>query len=221
MEFENIPELHNDDQMVMISAIEHYSYCPRQCALIHVAQIFEENEFTLKGRYQHERVDTSDWEVLPGARIERALPLWSDDLGLIGKADVVEFREDGSIYPVEYKHGPRKKNNHDDLQLCAQAACLEEMFHTPIISGAIYHISSHRRREVVFTEQLRELMRSAILAIREMILNGIIPPPVNDIRCRNCSLFEVCMPEVIIEARYDWHLRDLYRLGSNSAEDEG
>ena len=115
-----------EEEFVMISALEHWSYCPRQCALIHVEQTFDENLYTLRGRAVHKRVDEPVVEEQAGVRIERALPLWSKALGLIGKADVVEFHGE-TVYPVEYKHGPHREQEHDDLQLCAQALCLEEM----------------------------------------------------------------------------------------------
>src|SRR5438552_3319316 len=114
------------DNPIMISALEHYSYCPRQCALIHQEQTFSENLYTLRGRAVHEQVDEPEAVVEKGVRVERALPLWSNRLGLVGKADVVEFRGE-TPYPVEYKHGPPREKEHDELQLCAQALCLEEM----------------------------------------------------------------------------------------------
>ena len=141
------PPSWDDADLVMVSALEHWSYCPRQCALIHVEQTFDENLYTLRGRMLHERVDVPEAEQREGVRIERALPLWSDRLGLVGKADVVEFHGDAP-YPVEYKHGPRQHWGHDDLQLCAQALCLEDMTGQPVPAGAIYHHSSRRRREL-------------------------------------------------------------------------
>ncbi len=125
---------------IMISALEHYSYCPRQCSLIHVEQTFDENIYTMRGQALHRRVDEVKSEYQEGVRIERALPLWSHRLGLIGKADVVEFHGK-TPYPVEYKHGPRRKKEHDDLQLCAQAICLEEMTGEEAPKGAIFHHS--------------------------------------------------------------------------------
>ena len=116
----------SDDDLIMISALEHYSYCPRQYALIHQEQTYDENLYTLRGRAVHKQVDEPEYEVAHGVRVERALSLWSDRLGLIGRADVVEFHG-ATPYPVEYKHGPRRQKEHDDLQLCAQALCLEEM----------------------------------------------------------------------------------------------
>ena len=184
---------------VMISALEHWSYCPRQCALIHIEQTFDENLYTLRGRAVHEQVDIPEVEIQAGVRIERALPLWSKHLGLIGKADVVEFH--GKVpYPVEYKHGSKAKTwGHEDLQLCAQAICLEEMTGQEVSCWAIYHFKSRRRREVVFDQPLRDAVAKAVQDIREMLGTKKLPTPVNDKRCEHCSLQESCMPAVIGE----------------------
>ena len=188
----------SDDDPIMISALEHWSYCPRQCALIHVEQTFDENLYTLRGQAVHKRVDEPESEIVDGVRVERAVPLWSKRLGLIGRADVVEFH--GVVpYPVEYKHGPRREQEHDDLQLCAQAICLEEMTGKAVPDGAIYHHSSRRRREVTFTADLRDRVAEVVTQIRAMIQAKTIPPPVNDARCKHCSLSEACMPSVIGE----------------------
>src|SRR5262249_13797223 len=144
----------DDADLVLVSALEHWSYCPRQCALIHLDQVWDENIFTLRGRTTHEKVDVPEGELRDGVRVERGLPIWSDRLGLVGKADVVEYHG-LTPYPVEYKHGPRRCHGHDDLQLCAQALCLEEMTAQPVPHGAVYHHSSRRRREVVFDAALR------------------------------------------------------------------
>lgn len=187
------------DDLIPISALNHFSYCPRRCALIHVEQIYNENIYTMRGRDLHERTDQpteSGWEE--GVRIERALPLWSKRLGLIGKADVVEFHGE-TPYPVEYKSGRSRRFENDDLQVCAQAMCLEEMTGQSVSRGAIYHHSSRRRREVVFTSALRERVEETITGIRQMLGSGTIPPPVNDRRCEHCSLRESCLPAVIGE----------------------
>jgi CRISPR-associated exonuclease Cas4 len=153
----------------------------------------------MRGRDLHERTDApeeSGWE--DGMRVERALPLWSNRLGLIGKADVVEFH--GEVpYPVEYKSGRLDKYVNDDLQLCAQAICLEEMTGNQVPRGAIYHHGSRRRREVVFDQALRAKVEETVIAVRRMLTDKVIPPPVNDARCRHCSLLESCMPAVIGE----------------------
>lgn len=183
-----------EEELVMISALEHYSYCPRQCALIHVEQVFDENLYTLRGRRAHERADDPGSTLEDGLRVERGLPLFSERLGLIGKADVVEFGFDGTPYPVEYKHGARRQTRHDDIQLCAQAMCLEEMLGRGVPRGAIYHHSSRRRREVSFDGELRSLTGETVRAVREMLASGSVPPPVADARCPKCSLYDACMP---------------------------
>ncbi|RJX23317.1 MAG: CRISPR-associated protein Cas4 [Ammonifex sp.] len=188
------------EDLVMVSALEHYSYCPRQCALIHVEQVFDENVYTMRGRRLHERVDEPCANQEGGVRIERALPIWSERLGLIGKADVVEFYGN-TPYPVEYKHGPRRKHRHDDLQLCAQAICLEEMTGQAVPKGAIFHHSSRRRREVVFSVELRDKVAKTVDAVRKMLKEPRLPPPFNDERCPNCSLINSCLPGAVAERK--------------------
>jgi len=186
----------NTTDPVMISALEHYSYCPRQCALIHLEQVWDENIYTMRGRDVHENVHDDASLLQDGMRIERALPIWSKRLGLVGKADLVEFH--GVMpYPVEYKSGRHRKGRHETIQLLAQAACLEEMFDVPVEKGAIYWHGSRERKEVVFTENMRGLLDSVVCSVREMLAGHKIPPPVNDNRCRDCSLKESCMPQVL------------------------
>lgn len=195
---------------IPISALQHWSYCPRQCALIHVEQVFADNAFTARGNAVHALVDEPGAECKGTVRIERAMPLWNDRLGLIGKADLVEFDASGSAYPVEYKHGPRRKKQHDDLQLAAQALCLEEMTGKPVTHGAIFHFSSRRRREVAIDETQRSAVQAAITAVRDMLSAARLPPPANDARCRHCSLLGLCQPKVVAEAaRYHQQLAQL------------
>ena len=186
----------SDDDLIMISALEHYSYCPRQCALIHQEQTYDENLYTLRGRAVHKQVDEPEHTVEAGIRVERALSLWSDRLGLTGRADVVEFHG-ATPYPVEYKHGPRRQKEHDDLQLCAQALCLEEMTGQDVPEGAIFHHSSRRRRIVHFTPALREKVAQTVAAIRQIATDPTLPPAVNDARCTHCSLQDACLPSVM------------------------
>ena len=178
---------------IPISALSHYSYCPRRCALIHLEQTFDENIYTLKGELLHERVHDGDVQVEAGVRIERALPLWSSKLGLIGKSDVVEHQGD-TPYPVEYKVGRRRDEPHTPIQLCAQAMCLEEMTGKHVPRGAIYYHASRRRREIVFDKVMRAQVRAAAAAVRDMLARRIVPPPPNDERCHHCSLRESCLP---------------------------
>lgn len=183
---------------IPLSALQHWCYCPRQCALIHIEQAFADNLHTLRGQAVHKQVDQPGVETRADRRVERALPLWNDRLGLIGKADIVEFEADGTPYPVEYKHGSRNKAAWiaacDDLQLAAQALCLEEMTGKPVLAGALYYATSRRRREVAITTALRGRVAEAVAAVRVLLDDGAMPPAVNDARCKNCSLIELCQP---------------------------
>jgi CRISPR-associated exonuclease Cas4 len=210
---ENLSARWSDDDLVLISALEHWRYCPRQCALIHLERTFDENVYTLRGRFLHQKVDQEDQETREGVRIEYALPLWSDRLGLIGKADRVEFHG-ATPYPVEYKLGRRRPRGAFVVQLCAQAVCLEEMTAQPVPRGAVYHHGSRRRREVVFTPAMREEVAQCAEAVRQMLRGGRLPPPVRDARCRLCSLRESCMPgTVAAEGRLRALMAGLYSAG--------
>ncbi len=203
----------DDDWPVLISALEHFSYCPRQCALIHVERIFDENVFTLRGRHAHERADEPHTTLENGVRLERALPLWSDRLGLQGRGDVVEFHPDGRVIPVEYKNGPRRERRHDDVQLCAQALCLEEMLSIPVETGAVYSLQTHRRRDVPFTDELRDETLDIIAQVRAVQQSdGPLPPALNDTRCPRCSLLDACVPATVVAARHARLSRQLYTL---------
>lgn len=182
------------DDYIMISALQHYAYCPRQCALIHIEQTWDENLFTLRGNRVHEKVNVPEDELIEGTRVERAMPLWSHRLGLTGIADVVEFDASDRPYPVEYKVGAHKAREADSIQLCAQALCLEEMLGCQVEKGAIYHFKSRRRREVLLDEKLRSRTLHTITQTRELIASGQLPPPVADSRCEDCSLLDACLP---------------------------
>ncbi len=189
----------DDLEPVNVSALNQYAYCRRRCALIYLENEFADNRHTASGNAEHARVDrVAHASNREGARVEYALPIWSERLGLIGKGDVVEFWPDGTIYPVEYKHGAKKQHDNDDLQLAAQALCLEEMFGRPILRGAIFHARSKRRREVMFTSQLRAATEQTVASIRQMLMAQTMPPPlINDTRCRECSLIDLCQPQAL------------------------
>lgn len=190
--------------LIPISAIEHWSYCPRQCGLIHLERTFDENLYTIRGQIAHERVDEAESDRSGDMTILRSLPLWSDRLGLVGKADIVERRE-GGLYPVEFKVGP-PAGRHAALQLCAQALCLEEMTGIAIPCGATFHVATRRREEVVFDAALRGEATAIVGAIRSMLDDQALPPPVSDNRCRRCSLADSCQPAAMtaVAAREAW-----------------
>lgn len=187
---------------ISLSALQHWHYCPRQCGLIHLEQVFDDNVHTLRGQAVHGKADQPGVETAKGVRVERALPLWHEALGLIGKSDVVEFLAGGVPYPVEYKHGSRNKAADiaacDDIQLAAQALCLESMTGKPVNEGALYYASSKRRRVVPITAQLRLEVANTANAIRQMLASGQLPPPLAGEqaarRCKACSLQERCQP---------------------------
>lgn len=207
------------EDAITISALQHYSYCPRQCALIHIEQTFDENLYTLRGQAVHKQVEIPESRLEDGVRVERALPLYSKRLGLVGKADVVEFLSDGTPYPVEYKHGPRRAHVHDEIQLAAQAMCLEEMTARSVPKGAIYHHSSRRRREVLIGSDLRSEVERIIALIQSMLIAEKLPPPVNDARCQRCSLQDACQPEVVAATdRLQKMQVDLYRIEEDACD---
>jgi CRISPR-associated exonuclease Cas4 len=196
--------------MIPLSALNHFLFCPRRAALIHVEGIFEDNHHTLRGDIVHEHADLAGYEVVKGVTLLRALPVFSERLGLSGKCDIVEARSQEaqsgsepshvgsykSLVPVEYKKGKRRQFENDDAQLCAQALCLEEMFKLPVERGAVFHAESKRRREVEFTPELRTLTEAAIQQLHRLLALEQVPPAEFKPACEECSLFKICLPRV-------------------------
>ncbi len=180
---------------VLLSALNHYLYCDRRAALIHIEGIFRQNASTVEGSLRHEAADTPGYENRPGVRVLRALPVFSLTLGLSGTADIVEFHQ-GVPYPVEYKRGKRRAWDNDDVQLCGQALCLEEMFEREVPAGAIFHASSRRRREVAFGAGLRRQTLQAVQDLRRLLENQQLPPTRVKPQCDGCSLRPDCLPEL-------------------------
>jgi CRISPR-associated exonuclease Cas4 len=189
---------YSEDDLLPLSALQHFMYCKRQCALIHIEQVWSENLFTAEGRIMHDKVDTADRESRGNVRIEYGVPMRSLRLGLIGKADVVEFhkRSDGNWvpFPVEYKRGKPKMDDSDRVQLCAQALCLEEMLNVQIPKGALYYGRTRRREEVVFDERLRSETEDAARNVHELIDAAVTPKAEYSKKCKKCSLLDLCMP---------------------------
>lgn len=183
-------------ELLPLSALQHYLYCPRQCALIHVEKIWVENRFTAEGRLLHSRADSGESDRRGDVATDRSVPLRSERLGLYGVADVVETRKykgQRIPYPVEYKRGSPKIVDWDRAQLCAQAICLEEMLNVTITEGAIFFGKPRRRERVTFTLELRATVTSACKAMREMITTQTTPMAEYAQRCRHCSLKSACM----------------------------
>jgi CRISPR-associated exonuclease Cas4 len=199
--------MYSEDDLIPLSALQHLLFCERQCALIHIEQMWNENLFTAEGKIMHERVDEAGRESRGNVRIEFAMPLRSLRLGLVGKADVVEFHRKSASqnvkspewvpFPVEYKRGKPKKDNCDRVQLCAQALCLEEMLDVEIPSGALFYGKTRRRKDVDFDNALRQETESAAIQLHKLIESRQTPSPVYTPKCKNCSFFHVCLPKTI------------------------
>lgn len=222
--------MHSEDDLLPISGLQHLLFCERQCALIHVEQLWNEDRRTSEGRQMHERVHEQGSESRGDVRIARGLPLRSLRLGLIGKADVVEFhrspahstepreeldtasrglaRPDSPVdgasassgplwlpFPVEYKRGKPKAGRCDEVQLCAQALCLEEMRNVSVPAGALFYGVTRRRKEVFFDAPLRQLTEQAAERLHRLVDAGVTPPANAQRHCRNCSLAGLCLPK--------------------------
>ena len=208
----------DEDDFLMISALEHLEFCPRQCALIHVEGVWTESAQTAQGRVLHERAHNAPSETVNGVRIARHLRICSHELGLVGVADVVEFHPidasppptapllSGVVlpglpgrwqpFPVEYKRGRKRTEMSYFVQVCAQALCLEEMLKVPVPAGALYHCQSRRRQEVVLSPELRERTQARARELHEMISAGRVPPPEHGAKCKFCSLMPQCVPKL-------------------------
>lgn len=187
------PDSNAEDALVPVSALQHYLFCPRQCALIHVERIWTEDGATAEGRILHERVDGGRADRRAGVRTVRGLVLRSFTHGLAGKADAVEFHG-GIPYPVEYKRGRPKPHRADEVQLCAQALCLEEMFGQPVPEGALFYARTRKRSRVVLDDALRALTIGLAAETRAMIAAADTPAPHAKPACRRCSLVDDCNP---------------------------
>jgi len=202
-----------EDQLIPISALQHWAFCPRQCALIHLDRTWLEDARTAEGRILHDRTHGGGSQIADGLRTVRSLPLRSLRLGLAGIADVVEFHTPQSdtpndqaahvpavagrwtVLPIEYKRGRPKCNDCDRVQLCAQAICLEEMLDVHIPRGALYYGQRKRRTDVIFNSALRARTEYVARQVRRMFDQPALPPPKFSRKCRSCSLMEACMPQ--------------------------
>lgn len=218
-----------EEDLLPLSALQHLLFCERQCALIHVEQVWAENPFTVEGRHLHERADQGPGESRGDVRIARALPLRSLRLGLSGRADVVELHRLAAAdlaqgaeipdlagrwrpFPVEYKRGRPKQHRADEVQLCAQALCLEEMLGVSVPAGALFYGQTRRRLDVPFDTVLRQLTEEAAARLHRLIAAGITPPGVREPKCDQCSLLEICMPAAPAKSARSYLERSLRHL---------
>ncbi|MDE0320825.1 MAG: CRISPR-associated protein Cas4 [Acidimicrobiales bacterium] len=186
------------EPVVLISALEHFVYCERQCALIHGDGVWMDNAHTVRGSHAHRRVDSGQHRRERGVLTLRSIPLWSEVLGLSGRADTVEF-DDGAVYPVEHKSGVRH-GKAADLQVCAQAMCLEEMMRVEIPVAYVWYGGPRRRAEVLLDDELRADVVETVDSIRGQLLSGELPAALNDARCEECQLEPHCLPSVTATA---------------------
>lgn len=190
--------MYDEPNLLPISALQHLIFCERQCALIHIEQVWSDNEFTAEGNILHERTHEGPDESRPGVRIARGLPVRSLELGLSGQCDVVEFHQDsGNVLLVEYKRGKPKSHAADEVQLCAQALCLEEMLNRRIEGGALFYGKRRRRTDVIFDEALRALTRESARRLHALIASRITPLAIREKKCESCSLLAICMPDAL------------------------
>lgn len=187
--------------LVPLSALQHYMVCPRQCALIHVEQSWVESRLTAEGRILHEKADAGGVEKRRDVKRAFGLPIRCLRLGLVGRADVVEFHRqtDGTWrpYPVEHKRGRRKQEDWDRVQLCAQALCLEEMLGVSVPEGALFYGKEQRREVVAIGERLRHETEEVCAAVHRLLMEGHTPPPVYAKKCESCSLIDICLPQKV------------------------
>lgn len=205
---------YSDDDIIQLSAIQHFAFCERQCYLIHAEQLWCENYSTISGQLVHERSDSGETSYTEdGIRQVRSLLLFSRRFGLSGRADLVEFddRHGRKVYPVEYKLGAPKSNDCDAVQLCAQAFCLEEMLGISIREGAIFYHRIRRRDFFPLTDDLREKTAERIRQTHQLLRQEQPPPPCEKKSCSNCSLMDLCFPQLTKLPRPADYLRRILR----------
>lgn len=206
---------YSEDDYIMLSALQHYAFCPRQCALIHKDQVWSENYLTVKGDLFHERVDSYPTENRKDYRREFSMPIRSEKLGISGRTDIVETRKEKGetveIIPVEYKSGKKKTDSIDEIQLCAQAICLEEMTGVVIPTGYLYYGKDRKRHKVELDDSLKEETRLLAAEIHQMMKSPLLPPPIDSPKCNSCSLKDVCQPDLIKRRSVPRYINDFLR----------
>ena len=196
---------------IPLAALQHYAFCPRQCALIHNEQAWAENFLTAQGRALHERVDGGELETRKGVRFERSVHASAEKFGISGVLDMIEHElATGRLKPVEYKRGKPKVGLWDKIQLCAQALCLEEMTGKTVEEGALWYQQTRHREPVVFSGSLRQETLAVIEQVRSLLESGATPPPVYGKHCKACSLVEICQPQLMGKDRSAGYVEGLF-----------
>lgn len=209
----NIKMIYTEEDFILISALQHYVYCPRQCALIHVEDAWNENLFTVRGNILHEKVDTDTYETRGTIKTVRGLRIHSFRYGIVGRCDVVEFRQPKNgkeVIPVEFKSGKPKEDLSDKAQLCAQVFCLEEMLNTKISKAAFFYGKIRRKNIIEIDDELRTRTENIIASVREIVSKKIVPPAVYEAKCHNCSLQTICQPKAMNKRKLQNYIEGLY-----------
>ncbi len=202
-----------DDELIPINLLQHYAFCPRQCGLIAIENLWQDNVLTIGGSLLHESVDSPETESIGDCERITALRIHSYRYGLTGKCDVVELRHTAhglQCLPVEFKAGQPKHNDIDCIQLCAQALCLEEMLACRIEHGAFFYGKVRRRVTVHLDERLRQQTTEMIAAVRQLVESMTVPPAEFAPKCNNCSLISLCQPKASNAARVRRYIHDLF-----------
>lgn len=203
-----------DEKLISLSALQHYAFCPRQCALIHNEQVWAENWLTAQGQVLHQRVDRGEPETRKGTRYERGVLVSAESIGITGKLDLVEIDlSTGDMKPVEYKRGKPKKDSWDRIQLCAQGLCLEEMQGRPVRGGALWYWQTRHRDEVTFSEDLRRETQQVVADVRQLLVSGQTPKAAYEKKCDSCSLFDLCNPKLLGRDQSVRYIDDLFDEG--------
>jgi len=203
-----------DEKLIPLSALQHYAFCARQCALIHNEQLWAENWLTAQGKVLHQRVDHGAPETRKGVRFERGVLVSAERLGLTGKLDLVEIHQStGEMKPVEYKRGKPKKDSWDRIQLCAQGLCLEEMRGQSVTSGALWYWQTRHRDEVFFSDELREETRQVVEKVRQLLVNGQTPKIGYSKKCGSCSLYDLCNPKLLTRDDSEQYVKGIFDEG--------
>jgi CRISPR-associated exonuclease Cas4 len=235
----------SEDEFIHISALQHYVFCPRQCALIHVDDVWNDNVFTVRGNILHEKVDTDTYETRGALKTVRGLKIHSFTYGLAGRCDMVEFRKPPvnspglqageykanttgmgfqphisanvvsvqkamEVVPVEFKAGQPKQNISDEVQLCAQALCLEEMLNRSVRRGAFFYGKIRRRVYIEISNQLRKQTTDIISSVHDMVSRSYVPQARYEKKCATCSLLDICQPKAMNERKLKAYIKGLY-----------
>ena len=183
------------DDPIPISALQHYAFCPRQCAYIHIERLWQDNFLTAKGNQLHERVHSNESEKRGNLKTERSVQVSSERYGLVGQLDLLEIQSEPlQLTPVEYKRGKPKISDCDRIQLCAQVHCLEEMRNVSISRAALWYWQVRKREWIEIDESLRNLTIDTIHAVHKLIENNSLPKAIYMASCKACSFFDICQP---------------------------